>query len=144
MFNIPNIPDTVDGRNPLSTCDLWKPMKHGLFSISTGAGFLPSTVSPKYQISFVSIHCSQLKIHPVGVPHGFPKTELEPPCCQPYAKCNHRPTSVTFVNSTVKRPRSWRRRYQKIRTPLKVNMEPEKKSLEKEIPFGNHHFQVPC
>ena len=29
-------------------------------------------------------------------------------------------------------------------TPLKFNMEPEKKSLEKEIPFGNHHFQVPC
>ena len=23
-------------------------------------------------------------------------------------------------------------------------MEPEKKSLEKVIPFGNHHFQVPC
>ena len=29
-------------------------------------------------------------------------------------------------------------------TLLKTNMEPEKKSLEKEIPFGNHHFQVPC
>jgi len=29
-------------------------------------------------------------------------------------------------------------------TPLKFNMEPEKKSLEKVIPFGNHHFQVPC
>ena len=29
-------------------------------------------------------------------------------------------------------------------TPLKFNMEPEKKSLAKEIPFGNHHFQVPC
>jgi len=29
-------------------------------------------------------------------------------------------------------------------TPLKFNMEPEKKSLEKEIPFGYHHFQVPC
>ena len=29
-------------------------------------------------------------------------------------------------------------------TPLKFNMEAEKKSLEKEIPFGNHHFQVPC
>ena len=29
-------------------------------------------------------------------------------------------------------------------TPPKFNMEPEKKSLEKEIPFGNHHFQVPC
>ena len=28
-------------------------------------------------------------------------------------------------------------------TPLKFNMEPEKKSLEKEIPFGNHHVQVP-
>ena len=31
-----------------------------------------------------------------------------------------------------------------IGTPLKFNMEPEKKSLEKEIPFGNHHFQVPA
>ena len=29
-------------------------------------------------------------------------------------------------------------------TPLKFNMEPENKSLEKEIPFGNHHSQVPC
>ena len=29
-------------------------------------------------------------------------------------------------------------------TPLKFNMEPEKKSLEKVIPFGNHHFQVTC
>ena len=29
-------------------------------------------------------------------------------------------------------------------TPLKFNMEPEKNSLEKEIPFGNHHFQLPC
>jgi len=25
-------------------------------------------------------------------------------------------------------------------TPQKFNMEPEKKSLEKEIPVGNHHF----
>ena len=29
-------------------------------------------------------------------------------------------------------------------TPLKFNMEPENGSLEKEIPFGNHHFQVLC
>ena len=29
-------------------------------------------------------------------------------------------------------------------TPLKFNMEPEKKSLEKVIHFGSHHFQVPC
>ena len=29
-------------------------------------------------------------------------------------------------------------------TPLKFNMEPENTPLEKEIPFGNHHFQVPC
>ena len=29
-------------------------------------------------------------------------------------------------------------------TPLKFNMEPEKKFLEKVIPFGNHYFQVPC
>ena len=28
-------------------------------------------------------------------------------------------------------------------TPLKFNMEPEKKSLEKEVPLGNHQFQVP-
>ena len=32
-------------------------------------------------------------------------------------------------------------------TPPKFNMEPEKKSLEKEVPLGNHHFQIfqiPC
>ena len=29
-------------------------------------------------------------------------------------------------------------------TPPKINMEPEKKSLEKEAALGNHHFQVPC
>ena len=27
--------------------------------------------------------------------------------------------------------------------PRNLNVEPEKKSLEKEIPSGNHHFQVP-
>ena len=30
------------------------------------------------------------------------------------------------------------------RTPLKTKMEPENGPLEKEIPFGNHPFQVPC
>ena len=25
-----------------------------------------------------------------------------------------------------------------------TNIEPEKRPLEKEIPIGNHHFQVPC
>ena len=29
-------------------------------------------------------------------------------------------------------------------TPLKFNVEPEKKSLEKRVPLGNHHFEVPC
>ena len=29
-------------------------------------------------------------------------------------------------------------------TPPKTNMEPENEPLEKEIPIGNHHFQVPC
>ena len=29
-------------------------------------------------------------------------------------------------------------------TPPKFNMEPENQPLEKEIPIGNHHFQVPC
>ena len=29
-------------------------------------------------------------------------------------------------------------------TAPKFNMEPEHKSLEKESPFGNHYFQVPC
>jgi len=29
-------------------------------------------------------------------------------------------------------------------TPLKFNMEPENGTLEKEIPIGNHHFQVLC
>ena len=31
----------------------------------------------------------------------------------------------------------------KVYTP-KTNMEPENGPLEKEIPIGNHHFQVPC
>ena len=31
-----------------------------------------------------------------------------------------------------------------ISTPPKTNMEPENGPLEKEIPIGNHHFQVPC
>ena len=29
-------------------------------------------------------------------------------------------------------------------TPQKTNMEPENEPLEKEIPIGNHHFQVLC
>ena len=29
-------------------------------------------------------------------------------------------------------------------TPPKTNMEPENGPLEKEIPIGNHDFQVPC
>ena len=29
-------------------------------------------------------------------------------------------------------------------TPPKTNMEPENGPLEKEIPIGNHHLQVPC
>ena len=29
-------------------------------------------------------------------------------------------------------------------TPLKFNMEPENQPLQKEIPIGNHHFEVPC
>ena len=31
-----------------------------------------------------------------------------------------------------------------IFTPPKTNMEPENGPLEKEIPIGNHRFQVPC
>ena len=34
--------------------------------------------------------------------------------------------------------------YRSFYTPLKLNMEPEKTSPEKDIPFGNHHFQVPA
>ena len=34
--------------------------------------------------------------------------------------------------------------FHKINTPPKTNMEPENGPLEKEIPIGNHHFQVPC
>ena len=31
-----------------------------------------------------------------------------------------------------------------VPTTPKFDMEPKKKSPEKTIPFGNHHFQVPC
>ena len=36
------------------------------------------------------------------------------------------------------------RSLQIIYTPLKFKMEPENQPLEKEIPFGNHSFQVPA
>ena len=39
----------------------------------------------------------------------------------------------------------WKGIPQKIKkTPLNFNMEPENQPLEKEISFGNYHFQVPC
>ena len=34
--------------------------------------------------------------------------------------------------------------YREVCTRLKINMEPENEPLEKEIPIGNHHFEVPC
>ena len=34
--------------------------------------------------------------------------------------------------------------FSKSSTPPKTNMEPENGPLEKKIPIGNHHFQVPC
>ena len=38
---------TVDGRNPKTTTwDVWNPVNTGINYLSTGAGFLPSTVSP--------------------------------------------------------------------------------------------------
>ena len=40
------------------------------------------------------------------------------------------PTKMPFKKSTT--------------TPPKTNMEPQNGPLEKEIPIGNHHFQVPC
>ena len=36
---------------------------------------------------------------------------------------------------------SWQK---KKTTPRKFNMEPENQPLEKEIPIGNHQFEVPC
>ena len=35
------------------------------------------------------------------------------------------------------------RTHKALYTPLKFNMEAENQPLEKEIPFGNNHFQVP-
>ena len=32
----------------LTTCDIWNPMNSGIFSISTGAGLLPSPVGPRF------------------------------------------------------------------------------------------------
>ena len=46
-------------RNPeKTTCYLWKPMKNGIFSISTGAGLLPSTVAN----TFFNINIHQLLV----------------------------------------------------------------------------------
>ena len=38
----------------------------------------------------------------------------------------------------------YRMGFARMDTPPKTNMEPENGPLEKEIPIGNHHFQVPC
>ena len=59
-------------------------------------------------------------------PNGCPKLPV------PYWKRSY---SYSFFDSDFNDTRT---------TPLKFNMEPKKKSLEKEIPFGNHHFQVPA
>ena len=48
-----NIDDTVDGRNPAPTWDVRNPVNNGIFTISTGAGFLPSTVfCVEYSVTF--------------------------------------------------------------------------------------------
>ena len=44
----------------------------------------------------------------------------------------------------VKRFGLWKKNGSKNVTPPKINMEPENGPLEKEIPIGNHHFQVLC
>ena len=51
-------------------------------------------------------------------------------------------TCITIV-SFRSLPRWWNKK-SRWYTPPKTNMEPENGPLEKEIPIGNHHFQVPA
>ena len=52
------------------------------------------------------------------------------------------PIPIDLITSVTKRKISGTKIHQKY-TPPKFNMEPKKKSPDKKIPFGNHHFQVP-
>ena len=50
-------------------------------------------------------------------------------------------TAVSDVDTEAGKPHFF---YLFFINPTKTNMEPENGPLEKEIPIGNHHFQVPC
>ena len=64
------------------------------------------------------------------------------PYCTPYSNTMILGTSI-FSNLLIFRFQTcWNKT--STPTPLKFNMEPENGPLQKEIPFGNHHFQVPC
>ena len=53
-----------------TTWDVWNPINNGIFTISTGAGFLPSTVSLHFSIEVVTCHlCKE-------VPQSSPKTRI--------------------------------------------------------------------
>ena len=54
--------------------------------------------------------------------------------------------NVTYITYMERMGTRWSQSHQFISrvTPPKTNMEPENGPLEKEIPIGNHHFQVPC
>ena len=53
-------------------------------------------------------------------------------------------TFASFGNAISWRSRNTKMQINAVCTPPKFNMEPENQPLEKEIPIGNHHFQVPC
>ena len=59
-----------------------------------------------------------------------------------FGKQNHVP--VVKVQNMKKVVMHIASMYDIYNTPRKFNMEPENETLEKKIPFGNHHFQVPC
>ena len=48
------------------------------------------------------------------------------------------------TTETPQRPQTSNFRGYKRYTPRKINMEPENRPLEQEIPIGNHDFQVLC
>ena len=66
---------------------------------------------------------------------GYVSTKL-------FQKMDHSPLELEKKNLEIHQKNTTQS--SKKNTPPKTNMEPENGPLEKEIPIGNHHFQVPC
>jgi len=102
--------------------------------------FLFKRVIFRFYVNFPGSTLSESRVFPPAT--GTHEARLRSCCCSMV-----RSRAISIL---CKYCRSWKdeiltkRLLVGLYTPPKFNMEPEKKSPEKEVPLGNHHFQVPC